>query len=48
MFAAMQGFISPESFVLHESIIIVAMVVLGGMGNVWGVIAGALLLKALF
>ncbi len=45
MFAAMQGFISPESFVLHESIIIVAMVVLGGMGNVWGVIAGALLLS---
>lgn len=45
MFAAMQGFISPESFVLHESIMIVAMVVLGGMGNVWGVIAGALLLS---
>jgi len=45
MFAAMQGFISPESFVLHESIMILAMVVLGGMGNVWGVIAGALLLS---
>jgi branched-chain amino acid transport system permease protein len=45
MFAAMQGFVSPESFVLHESIMIVAMVVLGGMGNVWGVIAGALLLS---
>jgi branched-chain amino acid transport system permease protein len=45
MFAAMQGFISPESFILHESIMILAMVVLGGMGNVWGVIAGALLLS---
>lgn len=45
MFAAMQGFISPESFVLHESIMVLAMVVLGGMGNVWGVIAGALLLS---
>ena len=45
MFAAMQGFVSPESFVLHESIMILAMVVLGGMGNVWGVIAGALLLS---
>ncbi|WP_126447051.1 ABC transporter permease subunit [Sulfuricystis multivorans] len=45
MFAAMQGFISPESFVLNESIMILAMVVLGGMGNVWGVIAGALLLS---
>jgi branched-chain amino acid transport system permease protein len=45
MFAAMQGFVSPESFVLHESVMILAMVVLGGMGNVWGVIAGALLLS---
>jgi branched-chain amino acid transport system permease protein len=45
MFSAIQGFISPESFVLHESIIVVAMVVLGGMGNVWGVILGALLLS---
>jgi len=45
MFAAIQGFISPESFVLVESIMVVAMVVLGGMGNVWGVILGALLLS---
>ncbi|HET7198399.1 MAG TPA: ABC transporter ATP-binding protein [Burkholderiales bacterium] len=45
MFAAIQGFISPESFVLVESIMIVSMVVLGGMGNVWGVILGALLLS---
>jgi branched-chain amino acid transport system permease protein len=45
MFAAMQGFISPESFTLHESILVLAMVVLGGMGNVWGVIAGAMLLS---
>ncbi len=45
MFAAMQGFVSPESFILQESVMILAMVVLGGMGNVWGVIAGALLLS---
>ncbi|MGH8765549.1 MAG: ABC transporter permease subunit [Burkholderiales bacterium] len=45
MFSAIQGFISPESFVLVESIMVVAMVVLGGMGNVWGVILGALLLS---
>jgi branched-chain amino acid transport system permease protein len=45
MFSAIQGFISPESFVLVESIMIVSMVVLGGMGNVWGVILGALLLS---
>jgi len=45
MFASIQGFISPESFVLVESIMVVAMVVLGGMGNVWGVVLGALLLS---
>jgi len=45
MFSAMQAFISPESFVLVESIMIVSMVVLGGMGNIWGVIVGALLLS---
>jgi len=45
MFSAMQGFISPESFILLESIMVLAMVVLGGMGNIWGVIVGALLLS---
>ena len=45
MFSAMQGFISPESFVLVESIMVLSMVVLGGMGNIWGVIIGALLLS---
>ena len=45
MFSAIQGFISPESFILVESIMVVAMVVLGGMGNIWGVILGALLLS---
>jgi branched-chain amino acid transport system permease protein len=44
MFAAIQGFISPESFVLVESVMVVAMVVLGGMGNIPGVILGAVLL----
>lgn len=47
MFAAFQGFISPESFVLMESIQIVAMVVLGGMGHVPGVVLGAILLYAI-
>jgi branched-chain amino acid transport system permease protein len=45
MFSAMQGFISPESFVLVESVMVLSMVVLGGMGNIWGVILGALLLS---
>jgi branched-chain amino acid transport system permease protein len=44
-FSAIQGFISPESFVLVESIMVVSMVVLGGMGNIWGVIVGAVLLS---
>jgi len=47
MFAAFQGFVSPESFTLMESVMIVAMVVLGGLGNIPGVILGALLLSAL-
>ncbi|MEN9780224.1 MAG: ABC transporter permease subunit [Burkholderiaceae bacterium] len=47
MFAAFQGFISPESFGLMESVMIVAMVVLGGIGHLPGVILGAVLLSAL-
>ncbi len=45
MFSAMQGFISPESFILTESVMVLSMVVLGGMGNIWGVILGAILLS---
>jgi len=45
MFSAMQQFISPESFILTESVMVLAMVVLGGMGNIWGVILGAILLS---
>ena len=47
MFAAFQGFVSPESFALMESVMIVAMVVLGGIGHLPGVILGAVLLAAL-
>ena len=47
VFAAMQGFVSPESFSLMESIMILAMVVLGGMGHIPGVILGAVLLSIL-
>jgi branched-chain amino acid transport system permease protein len=46
MFAAFQGFVSPESFTLNESIVVVAMVVLGGIGHVPGVVLGAILLYA--
>ena len=44
IFSGLQGFVSPESFVLLESITILAMVVLGGMGSIPGVVLGALLL----
>ena len=47
MFASFQGFISPESFSLMESVMIVAMVVLGGIGHLPGVILGAIMLSAL-
>ncbi len=47
LFASFQGFISPESFSLQESIMMVAMVVLGGIGHIPGVIVGAVLLSAL-
>jgi len=45
MFSAIQAFISPESFILTESVMVLSMVVLGGMGNIWGVILGAILLS---
>jgi branched-chain amino acid transport system permease protein len=47
MFAAFQGFVSPESFSLTESIAVLAMVVLGGMGHIPGVVLGGVLLAAL-
>jgi branched-chain amino acid transport system permease protein len=43
-FAARQGFISPESFVFTESAIVLAIVVLGGMGSQMGVVLAATLL----
>ena len=47
VFAGFQGFVSPESFSLMESVMIVAMVVLGGAGHLPGVVLGAVLLAAL-
>ncbi|MBN9232505.1 MULTISPECIES: high-affinity branched-chain amino acid ABC transporter permease LivM [Phyllobacteriaceae] len=40
-FAARQGFVSPESFVFIESAIILAIVVLGGMGSLSGIAVAA-------
>ncbi len=47
LFAGFQGFVSPESFSLMESIMVLCMVVLGGMGNITGVILGGVLLALL-
>lgn len=46
-FAARQGFINPESFTFIESAIVLAIVVLGGMGSQIGVILAAIALTAL-
>ncbi|CAK0774539.1 branched-chain amino acid transport system permease protein [uncultured Gammaproteobacteria bacterium] len=46
-FATRQGFISPESFTFMESAIILAIVVLGGMGSQAGVVVAALLVIGL-
>lgn len=47
LFASLMRGVYPESFILMESVMIVAMVVLGGLGHIPGVILGALLLAGL-
>jgi len=47
LFAHMQTFIDPMSFIFMESAIILCMVVLGGMGSIPGVVLGAIILAAL-
>ncbi len=46
-FASKMAFVSPESFTFFESVMILCMVVLGGMGSIPGIILGALLLITL-
>jgi branched-chain amino acid transport system permease protein len=43
LFATRQGFVNPQSFELLLSILFVAAVVVGGQGNRWGAIVGAIL-----
>ncbi len=43
-FAARQGFVSPESFVFLESAVILAIVVLGGMGSLTGIAIAAIVM----
>ncbi|MBI4430576.1 MAG: branched-chain amino acid ABC transporter permease [Candidatus Omnitrophica bacterium] len=47
VFAGKQGTISPDSFDFIVSVMIASMVVLGGMGNIGGVILGAFILSLL-
>jgi branched-chain amino acid transport system permease protein len=47
IFAGLQQFVSPESFTFWESILILCMVVLGGMGSIPGVIVGSVTLIVL-
>jgi branched-chain amino acid transport system permease protein len=44
LFAAKMRFISPESFTFMESVLILCMVIVGGLGSIAGVIVGALIL----
>ena len=47
-FATRQGFVSPESFVFLESAIILAIVVLGGLGSQIGVVIAAIVIIGAF
>ena len=47
LFAAKMRFISPESFTFMESVLILSMVILGGLGSIAGVIVGAVILVSL-
>jgi branched-chain amino acid transport system permease protein len=47
LFAHTTGYISPESFKFGESILILSMIVVGGLGSLYGSIIGAVLLSVL-
>ena len=47
IFSSFQRFVSPESFTFQESVLIVLLIVIGGIGNILGVIAGAAVLLLL-
>ncbi|MEM8664893.1 MAG: branched-chain amino acid ABC transporter permease, partial [Pseudomonadota bacterium] len=46
-FATLQTFVSPDSFLLEVNIILLAMVVLGGLGNITGAVIGGAILALL-
>jgi branched-chain amino acid transport system permease protein len=46
-YSAHLGFASPQQFNFSQSVLILVMVILGGMGNMWGVMLGAVLIYML-
>ena len=46
-FARWVTFLSPDMFKFWESFLVLCMIVLGGMGNIWGVMVGAVVLVSL-
>ncbi|MEH3143895.1 MAG: branched-chain amino acid ABC transporter permease [Methylobacterium frigidaeris] len=47
VYAKMTGFIAPNNFTLGDSLMMVSIVILGGIGNRWGVLPAALIVVLL-
>jgi ABC-type branched-subunit amino acid transport system permease subunit len=47
LYAVMTGFIAPPDFALSDSLILVSIVILGGVGNPWSIIPAAALIIVL-
>lgn len=47
LYAVYYQYISPETFDIHQSILVLTMVIIGGVGTIWGPVVGAVLLGAL-
>lgn len=46
-FAFLQNFVSPDSFMIDTSIVLISMIVLGGLGNITGALIGGVILALL-
>ena len=47
LFAALQGAVFPNTFLFTQSILVLAMVIIGGMGTLWGPLIGAAIMVVL-
>lgn len=47
LYAHFVGFVSPDHFTFDTTVLVLAMVVIGGKRSIWGVVVGAILLTAL-